>query len=196
MSTPHVIEHAVRMFGMPYSAAYQQLQSTIPCQSTQSVFGTLGGRGQSMNPPCIGTPIASPNTYNNQLSYPSQPRESQFEGMSSNCMLLPFHNLPQGATFSSQLGFMLGKEYFNSQQLHGSVQNNMQPCTATQCIHAEPAEGQAGPGVDPTLRQGRCEGPRENHAERDAIGHHEDSSNEKGADTSRAPPSTLRRRAI
>ena len=196
MSTTNVIKHGVQMFGMPYSATYQQPQSTVPWQTAQPVFGTLGGRGQSMYPPCIGTPIASPNAYNNQLSYPAQPQDSQFEGTSSNRMLLPFHNLPQGATFSSQPGYMLGKEYYNSQHLHGSGHESTQPRLGTPCMPAELAEGQVGPGVGPPTGQARCEGPREFLAERDTSGGRGDSSIEKGAKTARVTPSTLGRRAI
>ena len=195
MTTPDVNLHAVQMFGMPYSTGYQQPQSTIPWQSAQPVFGTLGGRPQAMYPPCFGTPISSSNTYSPQLSYPAQAPSSQFEGSSSNRMLLPLHNMQQGAIVSSQPGYMLGKEYFNSQPVHGPVPESMQPRPATQCIPAEPASGQSGPGVGSTVGKSRWEGPKEFQAERDATGHCGDSTTEKGADTARAPTSTLRRRA-
>ena len=91
---------------------------------------------------------------------------------------------------------MQQKEYFNSQQFNNSVQESLHPRPATQCILADSAEGQGGPGVSPAMGQGRCEGPREYHGERDATGNRRESSTEKGADNARAPLSSLGRRAI
>ena len=89
---------------------------------------------------------------------------------------------------------MMGNSGFNSQPVHGSVQENMQPRPATQGIPAEPAEGQSGPGVSSPMGPRRCEGLPEFQGERVTTGHRGDSTTEKSADTARAPPSTLRRR--
>ena len=91
--------------------------------------------------PCIGTHVAPSNAFNNQLSYPTFQRESQFEGPSSNHVLLPVHNLPQGATYSPHPGYVQGKEYYTSQQFHGSGQESSQPRPRTQCLPMEDAEG-------------------------------------------------------
>ena len=171
----------MQMIGMPYSTTYQQMQSAIPWQNGQPVSGTLGGRGQSMYPLCFGTPIASLNAYNKQLSYPSQPQENQFDTQSSNRMYPPFHNVPQGAPFSSQPGYMLGNEYYPSQQLHRVGQEITQPRLGILCMPAEHVDGQAGQGLGPPLGQGKCEGPSGIVIDRDTSSVCGGSSVEKGA---------------
>ena len=135
------------MFGMPYAAAYHQPQRTIPWQAAPPIFGNMGARGGSMYNPCLGTPMAQSNPFNNQLAYPAQQRENQFEGPSSNHMLMPVHNLPQGAQFSPHPGYMQGKEYYTNQQFNGLGQESSQPRSRGQCLTVSDASGQAMPGT-------------------------------------------------
>ena len=187
----------VQVFGMPQSATYQQQQTPINWQTTQPVFPTLGGRGQSHCNTCIGTPIASQNAYHNQSSYPSQPREPNFAGTSSNPGLLQqFHNLPQGASFGSQPGYMHEKEYYNSQSMHGAPHESLQPRQGRQHMPPESAEGQNGPGGVLTMGPGGCEGLREHPAARDGNGGRGDFSTDLGREPARRTPSTQRGRAI
>lgn len=109
--TKNVSGHYMQIFRMPYSTSYHQPRSTFPWQNPQPFFGTIGPIGLSMHNPCMGTPVASSNAYNNQLTYLAHPRESQYESTISNHILLPMHNLPQGATFSSQPCHMAGKQF-------------------------------------------------------------------------------------
>ena len=135
--------------------------------------------------PCFGTPIASTTAYNNQLAYPGHPRESQFEGPSSNHMLLPIHNLPQGAAYSPKPGYMAGKEYYTSQQFHGPAQESTQHRPRTQCVPVEDIEGHVVPGIVAPLGQGNCGVQRELLAGRDTSGGRGASCMEKDTETAR-----------
>ena len=137
----------MQIYGVPYPATFHQPQLSIPWQTTQPVFGNLGGRQQSMYSPCFGTPVAQSSAYNNQLAYPNPPRESQLEGQSSNHVLLPIHNLPQGATYSPNPGYTAGKDYYSSQQFHGARQDSTQHRPRTQCLPLEDTGGHAAPGI-------------------------------------------------
>lgn len=116
----------MQMYGMPYSTSFHQLHGTIPWQTAQPGFGTIGGQQQTMYNPCVGTPLAASTAYNNQLSYPTQPREAQFRGTPPNRMLLPLQTHPQGATTTSHPGYMPGIECYTSQPLHGPAHESMQ----------------------------------------------------------------------
>lgn len=137
-----LFQKLLQMFGMQYSTPYQPTQSAIPWQNAQIQFGTLGGRGPPIYPPCMGTPIPSPNAYNQQLPYPAGAREAQFEGGSSNRIMLPFHNVAQGGTFNSHPSYMIGNEYYNSQSAHG-------PVPGTHSMLPDSAVSQQGPGQTP-----------------------------------------------
>ena len=183
----------MQIFGMPYSAMYHQLHGTVPWQSAQQTFGTIGGQQQTIFNQCLGTPVAASNAYTNQLSYPTQPREGQFRGTSSNRMLLPLPTLPQAATTSSQPAYMQGKEYYTSQQLHGSGHESTQHRPRTIGMPMEHTEGQ--PVVVPPLRQSNSDVQREMQASRETSGGRGDSCTEKGPETTRPAPSAIGRRA-
>ena len=93
----HVKCHCVQMYNMPYSATHHQQDNNNTWQTEQQGFG----QSQSMYNTCIGTPVAPPNAYTNQVSYPTQPRDNQFEGSSSGHMLQMPNQIPQGSTFAS-----------------------------------------------------------------------------------------------
>ena len=78
----------MQIFSMPYSAPYHQQQNTIPWQSVQPVYGSMGGLPQSMYNPYIGAPVTPSNAYNNHVSYPAQPRDTQFNGTTCGRALL------------------------------------------------------------------------------------------------------------
>jgi hypothetical protein len=189
-------EHCVQMFGVPYSAPYHQQQSTIPWQPGQQLFGTLSGRGQSLYTPCMGTPITSHSPYHNQVPYPAAPRDGQFEGTSTNRLMLPFHNPPQGAPFIPQPAYVIGQDYYNSPQLHGAGHESSQTRLGAQPMTAENAEGHAPQGVHAPVGQVRCEGPTVVHAERDTSGGRRIFNTEKLQETTRTTPSTLVRQAV
>ena len=123
-----------------------------------------------MYSPCFGTPVAQSSAYNNQLAYPNPPRESQLEGQSSNHVLLPIHNLPQGATYSPNPGYTAGKDYYSSQQFHGARQDSTQHRPRTQCLPLEDTGGHAAPGIVPPMGQGNCGVQKDLHAGRDTSG--------------------------
>ena len=152
---------------MQYPATFHQPQRPIQWQSTQPVFTNVGARTQNVYSPCFGTPVASTATYNNQMAYPGQPRETQFEGPPPNHMLMPVHNLPQGATYSPNPGYMAGQEYYNSQQFHGPGQESTQHRPRTQCVPITDTEGHVVPGLAAPMGQGNCGVQRESHAGRD-----------------------------
>ena len=160
----------MQVFGMQYPATFHQPQRPVQWQTTQPVFGNIGARTQAFYSPSYSTPVASTAAYNNQMAYPVQPRETQFEGPSSNHMLLPIHNLPQGATYSSNPGYMAGQEYYNSQQFHGPGQESMQHRLRTQCVPTQDTEGHVAPGIAAPMGQGNCGVQRELLAGRDMSG--------------------------
>ena len=180
---------------MPHSSSYHQPTSTIQWQTAHSVFPNSGGRSQSRSGARIVVPIASQNGYNTQLSYPPQHRGEHFEGTTSNRRLLQVHNLPPGASFSSQPQYMLGKEYYNSQRGHVSQHESVQPRRGTQTLLTEPAEGHVGQGGYPPMGAGRCESPRAVSAMGDASGGREDSSTDRTQRSARGTPCTVLRRA-
>ena len=167
MFTKSVSGHHVQIFGMLYSATFHQAHSTIPWQTAQPGLASIGARAQSMYNQCIGTPVASTNPYNNPLPYPTQPRESQFEGTSSNHIFLAMQNLPQGGTFSSQPGYMATNEYCTAQPLHGSGHGSTQPHPSAQCMAMETVQGQTVAGVGAAVGEGRCASERELPTARD-----------------------------
>ena len=181
---------------MPYARSYPQPHSTVPWQNTQPVFGTIGPPSQSMYNPCMGTPIASQNAYNNQLQYSSQPRESQYDGSNGSHIMLPMHSLSHGANFNSQPGHMAGKEFYISQPLQGSAHENPQPRPRNQCIPHEEVGEQGMPRVVPPLGQGSCGAQIFVHAARDVRGGRGDASPDKESITAARAPSALRRVAI
>ena len=170
---------------MPYPATFHQPQRTIPWQTTPPVFGNIGAQAQSMYNPCFGTPVAASTAYNNQMAYPAQPRESQFEGPGFNHMLLSTQNLPQGATYNPKPTYMAGKEYYTSQQFNGPGQEGLQHRPRTQCLPAEETEVHAVPGVCAPMGQGNCGVQREIIAGRDVSGGRGASCVEKDMPTTR-----------
>ena len=120
-----------------------------------------------MYSPCVGTPMAASNAFNNQLSYPNLQRESQFEGPSSNHMLVPVHNLPQGATYSPHPGYVQMPEYYTSQQFHGSGQESSQPRPRPQPLPVDIAMGQAMSATVAPSIQGNSGVQREKQGGRD-----------------------------
>ena len=117
--------------------------------------------------PHFGTPVAPSNPFNSQLTYPAQQREGHFEGPSSNHILLPMHNLPQGATYSPHPGYVQGKEYYTTQPFHGLGQDNLQPRPRAQCPPVEDARVHAMPGTAAISVQGNCGVQREMQVGRD-----------------------------
>ena len=182
----------MQMYGMPYSTSFHQLHGTIPWQTAQPGFGTIGGQQQTMYNPRVGTPLAASTAYNNQLSYPTQPREAQFRGTPPNRMLLPLQTHPQGATTTSHPGYMPGIECYTSQPLHGPAHESMQTRPRTIGLPLETTEGQAV--VVPPMGQSNSGVRRELHVSRDTSGGRGDSCTEKGPETARPAPSTLERR--
>ena len=102
---------------MPPSDGYHQGHSTMPWQTNQPYPGTPGGHWHGFNNPCIGTPVANTDGYDNHRSYTAQFRESQVDAPSNNRMALPYHNMPQGGSFHSQHGYEHGKEYYAAPQM-------------------------------------------------------------------------------
>ena len=134
---------------------------------------------------CFGTPVGPSNAYNNHLAYPEQPRENQFEGPSSNHMLLPIHNVQQGASYSPKPGYIAGKEYYNSSQFQGSGQESTPHRPRTQCLPLEDTERHAMPAVGAPMGQGNCGVQRELRAGRDTSDGRGASSSEKELETAR-----------
>ena len=143
--------------------------------------------------PCIGTPVAPSNAYTNHLTYPAQPRESQFDGTSSNHMLLSLHNQPQGAAFVPQTGHMPGQEYYTSQQLQCSGPQSMQPRTRIQALPMEVAEGEAVGGVLAAMGEANCRQRRELHPVRDRGGGRVESNTVPNQTSARQTPTSLGR---
>jgi hypothetical protein len=146
----------MQVYGMPYVASYHQPQRTIPWQTAPPVFGNTSARGSSLYNPCTGTIVAQPNAFNNQLTYPVQPRESQYEGPSSDPMLFPMHAQPQGATYSPHPGYIQGKEYYTSPQFVGTGQERSHPRSRAPSSTVDDANGQPMAGYGTTSKQPNC----------------------------------------
>ena len=190
------VQIGVQTFNMPHSAGYHQSQSTIHWQTVQPVLGTPAGPQQPMHNPSIGTPYASTNSYNNQVSYSPQPRESHNDGTSNNRHVLPFHNMPQGGTFSSQPGHITEKEYYNSQQFTSPMHEGTQRRPGTHRLpmgHADVLNSEHELDPDSVVR--RYEGPRDYNAPRDSSGGRVNYSAEKGPETASPTLSATARRA-
>ena len=143
----------MQILGMPYATSYHQPRATMPWQNAQPVFGHIGPPNQSMYNQCMGTPVA-PNAFNNQMTYPAQPRDSHYEGTNSNHMLMPMHNVHHGQTFSSQPTQMSGPDFYMSKQFNGAGGENMQPRPWSHCVPFEDGQGQGMPGVAPNPGKG------------------------------------------
>ena len=176
----------MQVFGMPYAASYHQPQRTIPWQTAHPVFGNISARGSSLYSPSFGTPVAQPNAFNNQLTYPAQQRESQFEGPSSDHILLPVHALPQGATYSPHPGYIQGKEYYTSPQFHRSGQESSHLRSRGQCLSVDDASGQAMPGSVAPSVLGNCGVQIEMQGGRDTSEGRGPSCADKGSKTGKA----------
>ena len=133
----------MQMFNTPYALQYHQQQPTTTWQTTQPLFGGLSARSQPVCNPCIGTPIAHSSAYTNQATYTAQPRENNFDGTSSNPMLLPSHNWLQGPAFGSQPGHMQGQEYYTTQQLPCTGHEPTQHVPQNHALLVEVAQGEA-----------------------------------------------------
>ena len=182
----------MQMYNMPCSSSCHQQQNTTHWQTAQPSTG----RPQLQYTPCIGTPVATPNAYTNQVSYPATPRDTQFDGSTSGHMLLPMQNRPQGPTFDSPHSHMPGKEYYTPGHIPSSTYDGHQPCNRSQCMTREAAEGEAAGGIIPTMAQGICGSQREPYPSRDTSGGHVESPTVRGAENGRRAPSTPCREVV
>ena len=180
---------------MPYRASYHQAQTTIPWPNAQPVFGQIGPPGQQMYSPCIGTPVASSNAYNNQLTYAAQLGEGPYEGPNSNHILAPVCNLPQGVILQSQPGHLPPGEFYASQQFRGSGHENTQLQTGSNCMPLEVSEGQGMRGAGPPTGQGQSGVQREMPVARDTKGVRATPCADKEAGIAATAPSTMGHRA-
>ena len=174
---------ALQIVGMRYAPTYHKPQRTVPWQTAQSVSGNVPARGGSLYNTYLGTPVAQSNRLNNQLSYPANQRESQFEGPSSNHSKLPGHNLPPGATYNQHPGYKQGNVDYNSQQLHGSGQESSHPRSRAQGLPVDDAAGQVLPGSGAPSAQVICGAQREMQVGRDTSEGRGASCVEKDSDT-------------
>ena len=156
MTTTSVSWQHMQIVGMPYAPTYHQQRGTMPWQNPQPVFGGMGPPSQSMFNQYLGAPVASPNGYNNHVTYPAQPRESQYEGTNASHMLVPMQNLPHGAPFSSQPHNLAGPEFYISQQFKGGGHEHTQPRPRSQCMPFEDVHGQGMATVVPPLGAVQC----------------------------------------
>ena len=108
-------------------------------------------------------------------------------------MLLPFHNVPPGATFNSHPAYMIGNEYYNSPQVHGPVHESTLPRPCQQSMPSDTAVSHQGPGQTPPMGPGRCETPSTLRSERETSGGRGVSSTEKGPEHARATPTATGR---
>ena len=146
--------------------------------------------------PCVGTPVASSNQYNSQLTYPAQPRESQYEGTNPSHILLPRHNVPHGATFGLQPAHMAGKEFYISQPFQGSGHENPQPRSTNQGMPFEDVGEQGMAGGAPPVGPRNCGAPIFVQATREVRGGCGAASLEKDSVTATPRLSTLGRPVV
>ena len=140
----------------------------------------------------MGTPVAPSPAYSSQVTYPTQLIENTFDGMSSNHMLLPSHNRPQGAAFGSQVGNMQGQEYYTTQQLQHPGHDPTQRRTRKQALPVEPANGEAVAvigSVNPGQR-------RELHQAHDTAGGRVESNRTRGHESGRQTTTTVGRQVV
>ena len=181
---------------MQHTTPYQQPRSPMHWQNDRPVHGSQGARHQSGYGTYISTPRASQSAYSSQMPYLAPHSQGQYEGTTSNGPYPPFHNLPQGASFSSQPSYPHGAEYYNSQEMHRSVNESVQHRMGTQCRPGEGADGHGSAGGGPHLVHGRYDSPRDILRSRDTSGGRGDSlSADRGQQHARPTPSSLGRRA-
>ena len=144
----------MQILSMPYAPGYHQSRGTIPWQSSQPVFGNSGPGSQPMYPRAMGTPVASSNAYNSQMTYSPSPSSSQYEGVNGSHRLVPMHNLPHVPTYSSQPGHMAAPEFYISQHRNSSGPEITQPCPPRQSIPFEDVQGQSMAGGVPPVGRG------------------------------------------
>ena len=183
-----------QILSVPYTTSYQQSRNPhIPWQNGQGVFGSIGPPTQSMYNPCMGTPYASSNAYNSQMTYPAVPRESQYEGTNASHRMLPMHNLHNGAPFNSQPHNLAGNEFYLSQQFKGAGHENTQ--LRAQCMPIEDVHGQGIPGVVLPVGTGPCVPQSSVPATTDVRGGRGAPCLDTEVETPTPAPSTLGRRA-
>jgi hypothetical protein len=185
----------VQIMGLPYARTYPQPRGTIPWQNSQPVFGNSGPASQSMYNSCMGTPVASSNQYNSQLTYPFHPRENQYEGSVGNHIFPAMHNLPNGAAFSSQSGYIPGTEFYMSQPFQGSGHQNPIPRMQNQGTSYEGVREQGLNGAVPPAALGQGGAPVFVQAARDVRGVRGAASTDNQSVTV-APGTTLGRSAV
>ena len=117
----------MQMLGNPYAASYPKPRSTMHRQNTQTGAGPVAPPSQSMHNHYMGTPAASQTLYNNQLTYPAPPKDSQYDGTNVGHQMLPMNTVAHGAAFGGQPGQTSGKEFYNTGQFQGSGHENTQP---------------------------------------------------------------------
>ena len=144
----------MQILSMPYAPGYHQSRGTIPWQSSQPVFGNSGPGSQPMYPRAMGTPVASSNAYNSQMTYSPSPSSSQYEGVNGSHRLVPMHNLPHVPTYSSQPGHMAAPEFYISQHRNSSGPEITQPCPPRQSMPFEDVQGQSMAGGVPPVGRG------------------------------------------
>ena len=172
---------------MPYAATYHQPQRNIPWQNAQPVYSNIGARGSSLYNPCIRTPLAPANAFNNQLSYPTQQSPSQYEGPSSNHRLMPVHNLTQSAPYNPHPGYLPTNEHYTSQQWNGPGQPNTQPRPHPQSLPEEAVERQVVAPVVAATVHNNYGVQMETHAGRESSMGHRPCSTEKDSKCPRPP---------
>ena len=144
----------------------------------------------------MGTPVASSNAYSNQLSYPAQSRDSQYDGTNGSHRLLPMRNLPHGTSFGSQPSHMTASEFYISPQFQGPGHENTQSRPRPQCMPIEGVSGQGVPAAAPPVGQGNCPPQIAGHATRDLRGGQGAPPNVNDGETATPGPSTLARSSI
>ena len=179
---------------MHHPTSHHQRSGTSHWQPEQQSFAAIDGRQQPIYNPRVGSPRAPSNAYSDQLSYPAQHRESQFEGTPSNRMLLPPQTLHQGASNASQPAYMPSQEYYTSQHMQGLGHESMQHRPRTISTAHEPIEGHPLPVFGAPMGQSHYGLHRELQAERDTSEGRGNYNRENGPATANPPASELGRR--